>query len=86
MKYAICVVRDRAADVYGVPFFTVSNGMAVRSFTDMINKDDPSSAMNNHPEDFDLFEVGSYDDASAEFTLLPKVRQLVLGRDVKRKG
>lgn len=86
MKYIMCVVRDRVADVYGTPFCTVSTGMAVRSFGDQVNRDEPNNAMFAHADDFELFEVGSFDDSSADFEILPKPRQLVLGKDVKRKA
>lgn len=83
-KYILCCVRDSVADVYGNPFCTQSTGMAVRSFTDQVNRVDAENPMHMHAEDFALFEVGEFDNETCEFNLLPRPRQLVLGKDVKK--
>lgn len=85
MKLIICSVRDRAADVFGQPFYTPALGQAIRSFSDEINRADEKSTLFNHPEDFDLYELGSYNDADASFELLEKPRQVAVGKDLSRK-
>jgi len=84
MKYKIVCVRDRAADVFGQPNFVNQIGAAVRSFADQINGEKrPDNPFAMHPEDFDLYEVGTYDDETAVFdTFTPK--QLVVGKDLVR--
>lgn len=84
-KYVMCAVRDSVADVYGNPFCVQSVGMAVRSFTDSVNKAEDGNAMYDHAEDFALFELGVYDTDTAQIELLERPRQVALGKDVKRK-
>lgn len=84
MKYKIVCVRDRVADVFGVPNFVLSTAAAVRSFGDEVNKKD-GSPLGAHPDDFDLYSLGEYDDANAQFTAEEGgPRQLALGRDLVR--
>lgn len=83
MKYIIVAVRDRAADVYGVPHFVASLGAAIRSFGDEINRVDAQNVYSQHPDDFDLYEIGVYDDAYASFTLLQVPKQVAIGKDLK---
>lgn len=87
MKYFVVVVRDRAADVYGAPSFVASIGSAIRSFGDEINRDADNNMFSKHPDDFDLFSLGTYDDSTAVFECgLPA--QLALGKDLRinKKG
>lgn len=79
MKYIVVSVRDRAADCFGVPVFTVSVGTAIRSFSDEVNRD--GSPFYAHPEDFDLFVLGEYDDSLGAFECLPP-KQAAIGKDV----
>ena len=83
MKMVICSIRDSAADAYGRPFFLPSVGVAIRSFTDEVNRPSEDNQIYQHPEDFDLFEFGEFDDTSGRFTLLDVPKQLALGRMVK---
>ena len=82
MKMVICSIRDSAADAYGRPFFLPSVGVAIRSFTDEVNRSAEDNQIYQHPEDFDLFELGEFDDATGRFTLLDVPKQLALGRMV----
>lgn len=81
-KYVVVSVRDRAADVYAVPNFMQSNGVAVRSFTDAVNTEDANSSLWKHPEDFDMYVLGTFDDEEGTFDLLDRPRQIAIGKDV----
>ena len=83
MKMVICSIRDSAADAYGRPFFLPSVGVAIPSFTDEVNRPSEDNQIYQHPEDFDLFELGEFDDTSGRFVLLDVPKQLALGRMVK---
>lgn len=63
MNFIVCAVRDRATDGFGQPIFVPHVGVAIRSFSDEINRSE--SALNAHPEDYDLYSIGHYNDASA---------------------
>lgn len=84
MKRIVMAVRDRAADTYGSPFFVVAVGQGVRSFSDEVNRAAPDNQLYMHPEDFDLYELGSFDDSSGTFeTDVPRMR--AIGKDVSIK-
>lgn len=81
MKLFIITVRDRAADVYGQPSYHTSVGAAIRSFADEINRPDPNNMLNKHPGNFDLYQLGVYDDNSGEFEC-GKPKQIAVGKDL----
>jgi len=79
----ICTVKDRAADAYGRPMFVPSTGVAIRSFSDEINRNNADNQLYNHPDDFDLYELGQFDDNTGLFTLHEQPKLLSLGKQVK---
>lgn len=86
MKLFIIAVRDRAAGAYLVPQFVTSIGAAIRSFSDEVNRADPGNSFYNHASDFDLFELGHFDDDGAVFTLLERPRQVAIGKDLVKEA
>lgn len=83
MIRVICVVRDIKADAYGQPMFVQSTGVALRSFTDEVNRASEDNMLYQHPEDFELFTVGTFNDETCQFDVhVP--RSLAIGSDVKR--
>lgn len=83
MKLEICAVRDRAVDAFGMPFFCKHQNEAVRSFTDEVNR--PESQFYSHPDDYDLYYLGQYDDATG--TLVSNTpSMLATGKSVSTKG
>jgi len=83
MKLILASVKDRAADAYGRPMFVPSSGVAIRSFSDEINRSDAENQLYNHPDDFDLYEFGDFDDNSGSFNLHEQPKLLALGKQVK---
>lgn len=79
MIHTICAVRDRAVDGFMQPIYVPHVGHAIRSFTDEINRAD--SPMNKHPEDYDLYQLGEYDDSNGLLQSVD-VRMLVTGKQV----
>jgi len=78
----VLAVRDRAVDSFGQPMFAQAVGQAVRSFADEVNRD--TSPLANHPEDYDLYLIGDYDEAAGR--LIPSdPRQVAIGKDLKRQ-
>jgi len=85
MKYKVFAIRDRAIDSYGQPFFAPSSGAAIRSFSDELNRPDERNALSKHPEDYDLFALGEFDDQTGEFDTT-RPAQLAVGKDLKLKA
>jgi hypothetical protein len=75
MIQIVCAIRDVKSELFGRPIFTQTTGVAIRQFTDEVNRKDPDNPLNRHPEDFSLYHIGSYDDNEGKmipFTL-PKI-------------
>lgn len=85
MIYKVVAIRDRAIDAFGQPVFVANTGGAIRSFGDEIRK--PSTperpnALHDHPDDYDLYLIGTYDDATGElFSMRPE--QIAVGKDYR---
>ena len=69
MNQRMFTVYDHKASAYLLPFFSQTKGTAIRSFTESCN--DPQSTFFKYPEDFTLFELGEYDDSTAELFIHP---------------
>lgn len=84
MQIHIVVIRDIKADCFGQPNFVLQIGAAIRGFGDQVQaKDDNPLA--KHPEDYELYKLGVYEDGDASFELLPKPQQLAVGSDFARR-
>ena len=83
MKLVLCAVKDRAAEAFARPMFVPSTGVAIRSFSDEVNRSDPDNQLHNHPDDFDLYEFGIFDDNTGIFELHEQPKLLSLGKQVK---
>lgn len=83
MNYVVSSVYDVACCAFGRPVFTAALGQAVRSFSDEINRAVDGNVMYDHPEHFQLFQLGSFDDQSGLFTLLALPTLCSVGSDVK---
>lgn len=81
----IFAVKDNAVQAFGQPFFVRSQGEAIRSFQDETNSTDNNSAIARHPEDYDLYYIGDFDDQTG--TLNAEQPTLVIrAKDVKTTG
>lgn len=65
MIYRIFSVYDSKVEAFMKPFYCVSKGEAIRSFSEIAN--DKTSSIGKYPEDFALFDLGSFDDSCATF-------------------
>ena len=78
--FVVCV-KDRAADVFNRPFFVPHRNVAIRDFTDEVNRAATDNQLNKHPDDFDLYLLGEFNDNTGEFSIsTPQV--LVRAKDV----
>jgi len=85
MISVIVSVKDSAAEAYGRPMYLQSLGVAIRSFTDEVNREDKDNQLFNHPDDFDLYELGVFDDSLGKYELRENPTVIVRGKDVKIK-
>ena len=79
MILKIYSIYDSKADAYQLPFFHQSTGSAKRSFQDLVN--DGESAFARHPEDYTLFELGTWEDSKADFDMYAAPKSLGVAID-----
>lgn len=63
-KMILVSVRDKKAEAFHPPYAVPTKGIAIRAFGDAIAKG--STDLSSHPEDFDLFKVGEFDQLTAK--------------------
>lgn len=86
MILEILAIRDRAVNAYGKPLFFNAIGAAIRAFGDEINRDHADNEMYRHPEDYDLYSLGHYDDSTGQITQHPQPKQVAIGKNLTTKG
>lgn len=79
----IVAVRDTKADTYSRPFFVPTLGMAIRSFHDEVNRVDQNNELNKHPEDFNLYHLGTFEDEKGTFNGLDQPKQIAIGSQMR---
>lgn len=55
-------IYDRKANCYNTPFFSQTDGVAVRNFQDLVS--DTRSTVYRYPDDFSLYKVGEFNETS----------------------
>lgn len=58
-KLEMYSVKDTKSQLFGMPHFQQSDGVAIRSFSTAC--EDQNTDLNKYPSDFSLYHVGSYD-------------------------
>lgn len=56
------------------PFFGMANGQAMRMFGDWVRN--PETDISRHPEDYQLFYLGEFDESLGTFEV-PKAKELL---------
>lgn len=84
MHLFVFSVRDSKANSFGQPFFSTSLGQAERSFGDEINRAAQDNILYLHPDDFELYQLGSFETDTGSFVLLEKPQQVAHGSSMKR--
>jgi hypothetical protein len=70
MILQIYTVHDSKAETFARPVFQNTVGEAVRAFSDECSNE--HSMLNKHPEDFNLYKLGEYDQGTGLFsTIVP---------------
>ena len=83
MIQTIVSVKDTAAQAFGRPVFVPAVPVAVRSFRDEVNRKDSTEDLARHPDDFELYELGSFDDSTGIVDVLEAPRLVARAKDLK---
>jgi len=71
-------IFDSKSKVFQMPFFMLNSDQAIRAFGDAVNSPD-STVISRHPEDFQLYQIGIYDDSTATLTQVTPLQMLSTG-------
>lgn len=66
-KLIVLAVMDSAVSAFNRPFFVPARGAGVRAFSDEVARKTPDNPMANHPFDFALYDLGTWDEESGIF-------------------
>lgn len=66
MEKPVCAVFDKKTGLWDSPFVVRHTGEAIREWG--IITQDRQTKFGKNPEDFDLFEIGSYNDSTSVLT------------------
>ncbi len=64
MKLMIYTVYDKKAQIYHPPYYCHNVGHATRMFKTMFQQKE--SVINQYPEDFQVFELGEFNDSTGK--------------------
>nr|QJB20977.1 MAG: nonstructural protein [Microvirus sp.] len=79
----VVAVKDSAVGAFNRPFFVPSIAVATRSFVDEVNRASEDNSMNRHPDDYELWSLGTFDDESGLFAAGDH-RLVARAKDVKQ--
>jgi len=82
MKMVMVSIKDTAADAFGRPAFVASEGVAVRQFQDEVNRSSDDNQLYKHPDDFHLYYLGLFDDATGKIDLLETPKLIARAKEV----
>ena len=82
MLHYVVSVKDRAAEVFNRPFCVPHRNVAIRDFTDEVNPQAADNQLSKHPDDFDLYLLGEFNDNTGEFVFDGSPVVLVRAKDV----
>jgi len=68
MKLIAYSIYDEKAECFGTPLFYSATGLVARLFKEWCN--DPTIPPGKNPEDFKLYEIGTWDNHAAKFDTL----------------
>ena len=83
MKQLAFAIYDSASEAYMRPFFMNTIGQAIRQFEDLaVDQEHP---IGQHPQDYSLFQIGSYTDhdgvlCASPFECLCRAHEVVAAR------
>lgn len=74
---------DSKAKTFSAPFTMLTIGMAIRGFEEATK--DTNSMLNRYPNDFSLYEIGTYDDSNATCELKSPINLLAIASEFVNK-
>lgn len=85
MNYAVCAIKDQKADCFTPLSCFRHTGQAMRAFINGITtptNDPTGQLMQKYPQDYDLYEIGVFDDHTGTMVSHEAPRLLLSGSNV----
>lgn len=79
MKYGIYAIFDSASGVFTAPTIDISDASAVRNF--QMALENSGSVMNFKPDDFSLYQLGTFDVETGKIDAWPVPSRLIVGSE-----
>lgn len=73
------MTRDIVSNSWSTPMFVPNIGNAIRSFGDECRRKEPGNVLAQHPRDFELWHMGTYDDDTGKIEQFEQQKQLAVG-------
>lgn len=65
MELKVFAIRDKATEAYANPFYMTTIPEAIRAFKNVAME--PESNICKHPQDYELYQLGTFDNISGMF-------------------
>jgi len=82
MEYRMYAFYDAGGSIYYPPFAVTEHGLAVRHFHKLVN--DTNTDFGKFPGDFQLWEIGKYNDQTGQMT--PMEEKINHGNGLQFRG
>lgn len=79
MIYGVYAIYDIASGVFTSPTIDISDASAIRSFQQAISN--AGSVLNFKPQDFSLYQIGTFDVETGELSPMSPPSRLFVGSD-----
>ena len=66
MLLKVFAVKDKAMDSYSAPFTQATMESGIRMFRELVTYDQTDNKYKRSPEDYSLYYIGEYNDATGE--------------------
>ena len=84
MKTKVFTILDLKAESYGPPFTSMTTATGLRQFQELVN--DHNHFFSKYPDDYELYEIGEWEDENASFFPHEVKKQLCRGSDVQDRA
>lgn len=82
-RLIVLAVLDSAVKAFMRPFMTPTLEAGIRSFYDEVKRGGEDNMMARHPEDFELWALGEWDEESGDYAFLDTKRQVARAKDTQ---
>lgn len=83
MVHKLYALKDTKSSFFNLPWSYMSEPEAVRNMHRLVN--DPQTMVHAYPEDYDLYEIGTYDQQTGQICPLETPRHIVKATALKKQ-